>query len=167
MGLDDGDTGSVEANKLDQDSIINLRKDLHGRGSGGHVLEQNSLCKQDRCSDASCHTQWFVPQPWFIATPPPIWLQTRSPCSSFPQTATSSPFHQGSRGRPWGVRWQQRTWTRGLAPPDCTLPTTPSPFPPPPSAGGANLPWKRLRARSRHEALIRHSPEWVLRTINL
>lgn len=38
---------------------------------------------------------------------------------------------------------------------------------PPPAVGGANLPWKRLRARSRHEALIRHSPEWVLRTINL
>lgn len=38
---------------------------------------------------------------------------------------------------------------------------------PPPVVGGANLPWKRLRARSRHEALIRHSPEWVLRTINL
>lgn len=29
------------------------------------------------------------------------------------------------------------------------------------------FPWKRLRVGSRHEALIRHSPEWVLRTINL
>lgn len=40
-------------------------------------------------------------------------------------------------------------------------------IPPLQGGGGANLAGKRLRARSRLRALIRHSPEWVLRTINL
>lgn len=53
MDLEVGEAGSVQANKMDQDSAINLWTDLHRRGSGGHILEQNFLCKQD----TGCHTQ--------------------------------------------------------------------------------------------------------------
>lgn len=47
-----------------------------------------------------------------------------------------------------------------------------SPSPPPPTSSSSygwsqSNPGKRLRAGSRRAALIRHSPEWVLRTINL
>lgn len=103
-----------------------------------------------------CHCHVLLPIPPFDCEPNHL-----APLS---WTATPSSLHQGSGGG-LGVRWQQRTWARGwrrLPVPYQALPT-----PPPPSVGGANLPWKRLRARSRHEALIRHSPEWVLRTINL
>lgn len=70
-----------------------------------------------------------------------------------------------------GISWR-KVWpfggnTQRLSRDRCRLLVPYKLLPPPPSVGGANLPGKRLRAGSRREALIRHSPEWVLRTINL
>lgn len=163
--------------------------DIYRRGGArGHILGfvlQNFPCKPDQRSvkedkgerrrwmPTSCHTLWFVPLPCFIANPS-IWLGTQSPCSSFldHHLPPVCPPSIGALGEVWvfGGNTGHGLWV-GAA---CLYPTDYSTSlhhrrrrRPPPAVGGANLPWKRLRARSRHEALIRHSPEWVLRTINL